>query len=68
MKAKMLRTIKNGWGDIFRKGSTVNAEKMYGGYRITKEQKHSNGTTIQVTRVKKTDFKELKKKTKANGN
>lgn len=35
-KVKLLKTIKNGGGDVFRKGSIVMAKKTYGGYTLEK--------------------------------
>lgn len=56
MKVKLLRTIKNGFGDVFRKNSVVEAEKRYGGYHLTKNRRRKDGCVICVTRVQKEDF------------
>jgi len=42
MKVKLLRTIENGCGDIFRKNSILTAKKRHGGYELTKKQRRKN--------------------------
>ncbi len=64
-RVRLLRTIKNGGGDTFKKGTVVMAEKSYGGYRITKLRKKRRMvigggewfyTRDQVNRVSEKDF------------
>ncbi|KKL59292.1 hypothetical protein LCGC14_2216790 [marine sediment metagenome] len=59
MKVKLLRTIENGCGDIFRKNSILTAKKRHGGYELTKKQRRKNGCIISVTRVQAKDFEVL---------
>lgn len=60
MKVKLLKTIKNGGGDVFRKNSIVTAEKMYGGYELVKNKRRKNGCIISVSRVQSNDFEIVK--------
>lgn len=56
IQVKLLRTIRNGNGDVFRKGSKVKARKMYGGYEIIKNKRRADGRIIAVTRVQERSF------------
>ena len=74
MKVKLIRTIKNLCGEIFRKNSVVNAEKTYGGYTLEKTRSkrknviNGNGKFFYckevITMVKDTNFVKLEQKMK----